>query len=262
MEDTNERFEERAVRHKRRRKKPKRQVRPGCLISVLAILFAFIILFLTPVFSVRQIVVEGNSTVKSQDIIAASGIEINKNLFSTNLGDATKRVLQVPYVESAKITRQLPGTVKITVVEGKVSAYLKWDKKFVGINETGQTLCVVNKVSASRKAPVVNGITIKEACVVGQAVKVNQTSRFDTLLRFMKTFNQKNMTEDITVFDITEADYISIMHRDKLKIEFGNTKDYDHKFSFIDALLESMGKDVEGELNMVSENYTYGHTVQ
>ena len=165
-------------------------------------------------------------------------------------------------MESVKITRQLPGTVKIAVVEGKVSAYLKWDKKFVGINEKGQTLCVVNKVSATRKAPVVKGITIKEACVVGQAVVVNQTSRFETLMKFMKTFNEKGMTADITVFDITEADYISIMHRDKLKIEFGNTKDYDHKFSFVDALLESMGKDVEGELNMISENYTYGHTVQ
>ncbi|MBQ7875673.1 MAG: FtsQ-type POTRA domain-containing protein [Clostridia bacterium] len=262
MEDTNERYTERAVKHRKNRRKPKRQIRPGCLISVVALLFAFIILFLTPIFSIKQVVCEGNSTIKSQDIIAASGIEINKNIFSTNLGEATKKVLQVPYVESVKITRQLPGTVKIAVVEGKVSAYLKWDKKFVGINEKGQTLCVVNKVSATRKAPVVKGITIKEACVVGQAVVVNQTSRFETLMKFMKTFNEKGMTADITVFDITEADYISIMHRDKLKIEFGNTKDYDHKFSFVDALLESMGKDVEGELNMISENYTYGHTVQ
>ena len=262
MEDTNERYTERAVKHRKNRRKPKRQIRPGCLISVVALLFAFIILFLTQIFSIKQVVCEGNSTIKSQDIIAASGIEINKNIFSTNLGEATKKVLQVPYVESVKITRQLPGTVKIAVVEGKVSAYLKWDKKFVGINEKGQTLCVVNKVSATRKAPVVKGITIKEACVVGQAVVVNQTSRFETLMKFMKTFNEKGMTADITVFDITEADYISIMHRDKLKIEFGNTKDYDHKFSFVDALLESMGKDVEGELNMISENYTYGHTVQ
>ena len=262
MEDTNERYTERAVKHRKNRRKPKRQIRPGCLISVVALLFAFIILFLTPIFSIKQVVCEGNSTIKSQDIIAASGIEINKNIFSTNLGEATKKVLQVPYVESVKITRQLPGTVKIAVVEGKVSAYLKWYKKFFGINEKGQTLCVVNKVSATRKAPVVKGITIKEACVVGQAVVVNQTSRFETLMKFMKTFNEKGMTADITVFDITEADYISIMHRDKLKIEFGNTKDYDHKFSFVDALLESMGKDVEGELNMISENYTYGHTVQ
>lgn len=262
MEDTNERYEERAARRKKSRKKPRRQMRPGCLISVLALFFAFIILFLTPIFSIKQVVCEGNSTIKSQQIITASGIEINKNIFSTNLGDATKKVLQVPYVESVKITRQLPSTVKIEVVEGKVSAYLKWDKKFVGISEKGQTLCIVNKVSASRKAPVVKGITVKEACVVGQAVKVNQTGRFETLMKFMKTFNEKGMTEDITVFDITEADYISIMHRDKLRIEFGDTKDYDYKFSFIDTLLEDMGKDLEGELNMISENYTYGHTVQ
>ena len=58
MEDTNERYTERAVKHRKNRRKPKRQIRPGCLISVVALLFAFIILFLTPIFSIKQVVCE------------------------------------------------------------------------------------------------------------------------------------------------------------------------------------------------------------
>lgn len=261
MEETNEKYKKRPVKTKKRRK-AKRRVRPGCLISVAALFFAFVLLFLTPVFNITKIEVEGNESVKTSEIVSASGINKNKNIFSVNLGKAKEKVLKVPYVESVKITRKLPKTIEIKVTEGKVVSYIQWDKKLVGISESGQVLCIVSKVPATRKAPVVKGITIKSECVVGKKVEVRESVRYETLMRFVKTFEDRNMTEDITVFDITKTEYISIMHRDKLKIEFGSTTDYEHKFSFIEALTESMGKDVEGELNMVSENYTYGHTLQ
>lgn len=257
--DTNEKFEERP---KRVRKKAKKQVRPGIVISVVLVLLSFVILFLTPIFNIKQIIVEGNQSVKTVDIVKASGLEINKNLFASNTGEAENKIRQVPYVESVKVTRQMPDKIKITIVEGKVSAYLKWNGKFVGINENGQILCVVNKPSPSKAAPVVKGISVKAECIVGQTLVPNQTTRYETLLKFAKAFNQRGLTQSITSFDISEIDYINFMHRDKLKVEFGSDKDFEHKFSFFEALLESMGTEVEGELNMISENYTYGHTVQ
>lgn len=259
MEETNERYKK---TESKRRKKKKRQVRQGCIVTPLCLVCAFVLLFLTPIFAIKKIDVEGNENVKTQQIVAASGIQVNKNLFSANLGSAKKKIMQVPYVESVKIKRKLPDTIKIEIKEGRVGAYLKWNKKYVGINESGQILCVADKVSATAKAPVVKGITVTEECAVGKKIAVKQTNRLEILMKFMKTFREKGMTEDITLFDITQTEYISIKHRDKLKIEFGSTANYEHKFSFIDALLETMGKDVEGELNMVSENYTYGHTVQ
>lgn len=259
MEETNEKIKKKSVT---KRKKKKRTVRGGCLISVVAVVLAFVLIFLTPVFNVKKIEVEGNDSVKKSQIIATSGIDVGKNIFAQNMGKAKKKVSEIAYIESAKVKRQLPSTVKIEVKEGTVGAYIQWDKKLVGINESGQTLCIVSKVSASKKAPVVKGLTITGECRVGERISVKETVRFETLMKFMKTFKERNLTEDITVFDITRTEYISMMHRDKLKIEFGSTADYEHKFSFIEALTDSMGKDVEGELNMVSENYTYGHTVQ
>ncbi len=261
MEETNEKYKKRPVKTKKR-KKQKRPIRPGCLISVAALVFAFVLLFLTPIFNIGKIEVTGNDTVKTSEIISASGISKNKNIFAVNLGKSKEKILKVSYIENVKISRKLPSKIKIEVTEGKVAAYVQWDKKLVGINDGGQVLCIVSKVPASRKAPVVKGITINGECVVGKKIEVKESVRYETLMRFVKTFEERNMTEDITVFDITKTEYISIMHRDKLRIEFGSTTDYEHKFSFIEALTDSMGKDVEGELNMVSENYTYGHTLQ
>lgn len=249
-----------ADERRRTKKKVKRRIRPGCMVSVVILLLSWIILFLTPVFNVNRVIVEGNTTVKTETILAASGVRAGQNLFRSNLGRAKSEISKLNYIEDVSVKRVFPDKIKITVEEGSVAAYFKVDKSYVGINKQGKVLCSLNEADITKPAPRVRGISVLKS-QVGQAIEVKETARFDVLLKFLKTFETEGMREEITDFDITDSDYIVFRHRDKLKVEFGDEKNFDHKFSFLKGLLNEMGQDVEGELNMISENYTYSHTV-
>ncbi|MBQ8002209.1 MAG: FtsQ-type POTRA domain-containing protein, partial [Clostridia bacterium] len=106
------------------KKKKKLRVRPGCLVSVFILVVSAVVLFLTPIFDIDDIVIKGNARISKAEIMIASGIREDKNIFAINKGYAKKKILAIGYIEDVKISRQLPGKVVITVKEGSVSAYL------------------------------------------------------------------------------------------------------------------------------------------
>ena len=289
MDNTNER-ETPKTPARRRRKKTRRTIRPGCAVSVLLVILSAVVLFLTPVFNINKIEVEGNVTLTDEEIIRVAGLEKGTNLFRANTDKAKQNLTEVTLVENVRIDRVLPDTIRITVTEGTVGAYLESGDVYVGINEKGKVICgaymaddgmhilkdesgrmllglydasVFEKALVAPpppNAPLVSGISVLGAAP-GEKVQVKETAKFETLLRFLTKFKEFGITQRITEFDISEKEYISFKHLN-LRVEFGNTKDFDYKFSYLMGLFDSMGADVEGNLNMISDNYTYGHTAE
>ena len=71
----------------------------------------------------QSITVSGNARYTSEEIIAASGIEIEDNLFLLNKYNAAQAIFEkLPYVEEATINRALPDTIVITVRECAAAA--------------------------------------------------------------------------------------------------------------------------------------------
>lgn len=69
-------------------------------------------------FKVDTITVTGNSRYTANQIIEASGIETGDNMFFLNKYHASERITAaLPYVETVRISRQLPDTLVVTVTE-------------------------------------------------------------------------------------------------------------------------------------------------
>lgn len=78
------------------------------LLCILLIAGA-VVAALTVFFKVQSITVSGNARYTSEEIIAASGIEIEDNLFLLNKYSAAQAIFEkLPYVEEATINRALP----------------------------------------------------------------------------------------------------------------------------------------------------------
>ncbi len=76
-------------------------------------------------FRVSDIRVEGSKRYSAEEIMDAAGIEKGSNLFFINRFTSVSRIFsQLPYIESASITRELPGRVIITVEESRALAYV------------------------------------------------------------------------------------------------------------------------------------------
>jgi cell division protein FtsQ len=68
-------------------------------------------------FSITDIKVSGNAQVKTGEILGICGLEKGSNGFAVNIHDAEQELLKNPWIESATIRRELPGSFIITIKE-------------------------------------------------------------------------------------------------------------------------------------------------
>ena len=88
-----------------------------CLAAAAAAVILVCVFLFAPAFDIDNIVCEGNSKTSSETIVQASGIQRGHNIFLTPLSGGKKPVEELDYIESCEISRELPNTIKITVVE-------------------------------------------------------------------------------------------------------------------------------------------------
>ena len=79
-------------------------------------------LLTSPRFAVRTVEVDGMRRRTAGEVARAGGVEVGKNILGLDLEAARAGILTDPWVESATVTRKLPSTVRITVVEREARA--------------------------------------------------------------------------------------------------------------------------------------------
>ena len=68
-------------------------------------------------FAIKEIVVTGQKHRTDAEVARAGGLEMGKNLFTVDLDQARRTIAQDPWIEQAIVTRRLPSTVNVRVVE-------------------------------------------------------------------------------------------------------------------------------------------------
>jgi cell division protein FtsQ len=76
----------------------------------------------TPRFAIRQLDVRGNRHHGTDQLARLAGIERGQNLFAVDAVAAERRLLENPWVRTAKVGRELPSTLRIEVTEREVAA--------------------------------------------------------------------------------------------------------------------------------------------
>lgn len=92
------------------------------LIVVTASLAA--ILYFTPAMSARRVVVIGTEVVTRDEVLAAAKVQIGTPLLQINTHQVADRVAEIRRVASARVQRQYPSALRITIVE-RVPAVVK-----------------------------------------------------------------------------------------------------------------------------------------
>lgn len=76
----------------------------------------------SPRFAIRTVLVDGASRRSADDIAAAGGIGVGNNIFALDPESAAMAIGTDPWIEQAKVTRKLPSTIQINVVEREARA--------------------------------------------------------------------------------------------------------------------------------------------
>lgn len=88
----------------------------SALASVVAVAIG-LLLYFTPIMSARNVVVAGLSTVSREEVLGAAGIPSGTPLLQVNTDAVAERVAAIRRIATARVQRDYPSTLRITVVE-------------------------------------------------------------------------------------------------------------------------------------------------
>ncbi|MDZ4270628.1 MAG: FtsQ-type POTRA domain-containing protein [Mycobacterium sp.] len=76
-----------------------------------------LLLYFTPVMSVRSVVVTGLGAVTQEEVVAAAGVAPETPLLQVNTDTVAERVAEIRRVATVRVQREYPSTLRVTVVE-------------------------------------------------------------------------------------------------------------------------------------------------
>lgn len=119
------------------------------LLVAIGIVIA-VILSLTVFFKVTAVEVDASkSQYSAAQIRDASGIEEGDSLFLLNREKAADRIsTKLPYTGEIIVKRSFPSKVKVFVEDSTVTAAVKYNDKYIVLNESNKVLATANNIDA------------------------------------------------------------------------------------------------------------------
>ena len=121
---------ERKIRYQKKQKQQRLKIqrRRALLGFVLAVILVSVLLFMTPIFNIRSVSVEGNVLVTAEQFQEKLKPLVGQNLFRSGRRKIRNTLKTIPYIDTVDVQKRLfPPSVKVTVTEYTPSAYIKID---------------------------------------------------------------------------------------------------------------------------------------
>ena len=216
------------------------------LITIVLIVMAILLVFVSGAFNVKNIKVTGNEKLTQEQVISFSGIEIGKNIFSISKKDIKENLKENSYINHAKIKRVFPNEFELEIEERKVSYLVPLASSYVYLDKQGNVLEISNE---KLDVPLVVGFetdlsNIKE----NDRLIDSDLEKLKIVIKIMETAQNNEMDNLITKIDVSNVqDYVIHMEPEKKIAYLGNGIDLNTRFLYIKAIMQKQ-KDKTGEI--------------
>lgn len=236
-------------RHRKRQLRKKRvRFTIFCIsMTLLLLLAAIAIVFLTPWFHVAEVSVVGNEQIETANIIEASGIKKGESVFAFSMGSVEEKLLQVPYVKTVKAKRKLPKTIVIEIEESHAITYIQKDGLNIGIDETGEA------VFAGTEAPEglisVAGMEV-DTYTLGAPLLGKNPKQLEILMELLRVTEECGCRDQIHSIDVTKTEDISFTYGQGLTVLVGDTYDLQRKILTFIEIKGKLPENSKGEIDL------------
>jgi hypothetical protein len=133
-------------------------------ISALSLGSIFIYDFITqsPSFNIKKIEISGTKRVLKEDIIQLADLTFEKNILKINLFSIEKQIISHPWIQSARVKRNLDSVLSISITEHEPLAIVKIENLAdILINTQGSPFKEYSPVNDNIKnLPIVTGLDL------------------------------------------------------------------------------------------------------
>lgn len=210
-------------------KQPKKHAAKGktggmrIFLGIVAALAAVFLILRFAVFSVKEILVTGNSAIPAAEIIRISGVRQGDNILTLNEKNVEDRIVSDYRLQFRYMAKDLPGTVVLSVREREPCCWLTYCGIMYVMDKNRMVLFESeNPADKPINLVEVKGLEVRSNTVVGQYINLGnerQQSIFTELFLEMKVLD---CTDKIAEADISNTDSILLATRDGYTAALGS----------------------------------------
>ena len=228
-----------------RSEKKKTNPRAVRVIAGLAVFLTAVFLILRfAVFSVREIIVTGNTTIPAEEVIRASGIHTGDSIFSLNEKNVEERITSDYRLQFRYMARNLPNTVVLSVREREPCCWLTYCGIMYVMDKNRMVLYESENPSEQPQNLVeIKGLEVRSNTLVGQYINLGnetQQSIFSELFLEMKVLGCTDMIKEA---DISNTNSILLLTRDGYTAGLGDRTNLHAKLRSLLIVQEELKKE-------------------
>ncbi len=165
---------------------------------------------------VKHVLLDGNSVLSGQQLLEAAHITDADTIRSVKPEEVRKRVLTLPYVKECSVSRSLPSSIIIRIVERVPVAAVMVNNHVYEIDRDGMVLREVPAL-APPNGPLVTNLPSLGAVTPGQMMK---NTALEKALELWDAFSADPLARELTLSEISaEAESMLYMYFNELPYE-------------------------------------------
>lgn len=200
----------------------------------LVVLIIGVVLSFTVLFKTEKINVEGDDYYYDDQIVAFSNVQLQQNIFIAAMyGTPEEIVNNLPYVEDASISFNIPDTVIIKITNAVPSYVIKNNNEFLIVSAKGRI--IERRADNPAELPELFCQELKST-EIGDYVSFSDNNIPDILEDVSESLS-KNEVKNIKGFDVTDTANITLNYDNRISINLGLPEDLDYKIRTAMAII-------------------------
>ncbi|HSQ34216.1 MAG TPA: FtsQ-type POTRA domain-containing protein [Peptostreptococcaceae bacterium] len=222
-----------------KRKKDKNKIKKKTSVVIFVTIFSFALLgyiFInTENFTVKDIKIFGQNVLNKEAIIKSANIELDKNIFTYNIGQIEKKLEKNPYIKNVDVKRKFPNELIFNIVEIRETAIIPYMGSFAYIDNNGIILKIDDEIT-NNSIPIINGINLEDA-MIGSKLDTGDKKLSSNIINLLNDCNKNDISSEIQKMQINNKKYITIYTKRGIVVDFGEIKNINYKFSSLNQVL-------------------------
>ena len=239
----------------KRMRRRRRMMSVYTVVVILLVLTVGVTMCFTFLFNIDEIVISGESeTYTYMEIVEASGIHAGDNLLRLDYKKAQQRILdQLLYVETAKVDRDFPSTLRITVTRCIPAYNVQYDKGVLLVSRKGKILADNSFYTDTENLPIIYGFEPADT-EAGKPLRSKNENKYDAFEQLISRFDRDDNT-GIASIDLSNEYAITVNYRNGMIFKMGNWNDVEYKLDLAqEAMQDESVKGKKGYLMMIGTN--------
>lgn len=251
---------------KKNKKKRKQKLKKilgilGKLLIVICIAIAIILfLFVSPIFHIQEITIEGSKEISQSVYLAMTGLEIGQNIFEIDKVGIKEAILKEPYVESVGIKTIYPNKIEIQITEREISYIAQENGVYFSLDKNGY---ILGTSISALDFPEIKGLqTSLGELEAGDRIEEKDLNSLGDMIKIMDAIQNNGIEAKLTSANIADTHhYLLEFAEEKKKVMIGDSSDLSAKMAWINLFMKEK-KDESGTIYLNAKDIYFAPDLQ